>query len=142
MGKPYFLVIAVITLLLGACGSPPGGAPGPMEPEAQPPRTLVVATRAEPPSLNPKPFRQLGLTADLSARIFNAGLTIRNDAGLPVPYLAQEVPQLNTDSWQVAADGSMETTYQLKPGIVWHDGQALTADDLAFAYEVFSTPAL
>jgi len=32
----------------------------------------------------------------------------------------------------------METTYRLKPGIVWHDGQALTADDFVFAYEVFT----
>jgi len=110
--------------------------------EAAPSKTLVVATRAEPPSLNPKPFRPLGLTADLSARIFNAGLTIPNENGGPVPYLAQSVPQLNSDSWRVSPDGRMQTTYHLKPGITWHDGQPLTADDFVFSFEVFSTPAL
>jgi peptide/nickel transport system substrate-binding protein len=137
--------LALLGLVVAGCAGPPSGGSGgsqrASEPEAAPSKTLVVATRAEPPSLNPKPFRELGLTADLSARMFNAGLTIRNDEGAPIPYLAQSVPQLNTD-WQVFPDRTMETTYRLKPNLTWHDGQPLTADDFVFAYEVFSVPAL
>jgi len=144
--------LVLIAMVLAACAGPTGtnpssGATAPgaagAQPEAQQPsKTLVVVTRAEPPSLNPKPFRQLGLTSDLSGRMFNAGLVIRNDQGLPVPYLAENVPQLNTDTWRVSADGTMETIYRLKPNLTWHDGQPLTADDFVFAYEVFSTPTL
>jgi peptide/nickel transport system substrate-binding protein len=141
-------VVTLVGILLSACSPPQtiggtqaGGPTGAREAAQAPVKTLVVAARAEPPSLNPKPFRPLGLTADLSGRMFNAGLTIRNDAGQPVPYLAEKVPQLN-DSWRVSADGTMESTYQLRPNITWHDGGALTADDFVFAYEVFSTPAL
>ena len=128
--------------LLSGCIGPTPGRPAPAQGEAPPTKTLVVATRAEPPSLSPKPFRSLGLTADLSRRMFNAGLTIRNDDGLPVAYLAESVPQLHTDAWRVSPDGTMETTYRLRPNITWHDGRPLTADDFVFAHEVFSTPAL
>ncbi len=60
----------------------------------------------------------------------------------PVPYLAEAVPQLNTDAWRVNPDGTMETRYRLKPNITWYDGQPLTADDFVFAEEVYTEPAL
>ena len=36
----------------------------------------------------------------------------------------------------------METTYRLKPNLVWHDGTPLAAEDFAFAWRVYATPAL
>ena len=36
----------------------------------------------------------------------------------------------------------METTYSLRPGLTWHDGAALTADDFVFAWRVYRSPAL
>ncbi len=139
-------VVIVLGVMLTACASPATG-PATGQPAARQEgtasnKTLVVAVRAEPPSLSAKPFRSLGLTADLSRRMFNAGLTTRKDDGAPIPYLAESVPQLNTDAWRVSPDGTMETTYRLKPNLTWHDGHPLTADDFVFAYEVFSTPAL
>jgi ABC-type transport system substrate-binding protein len=93
---------SVLAAMLAGCAAP-GAAPRTGDARQQSPasaKTLIVATRAEPPSLSPKPFRSLGLTADLSGRMFNAGLTIRNDAGLPVPYLAETstFPGLSTTS--------------------------------------------
>src|SRR5437660_6104500 len=93
---PAALVFALITLC--SCAPSPGapaasGSAGQAQP--QPARTLVVVTRAEPPSLAGRAIRSLGLTQDLSRRMFNSYLTIRNDAGAPVPYLAEAVPQLN-----------------------------------------------
>lgn len=32
----------------------------------------------------------------------------------------------------------METTYQLKPNVTWHDGIALHAEDFAFGWRVYS----
>jgi peptide/nickel transport system substrate-binding protein len=32
----------------------------------------------------------------------------------------------------------METTYRLKPGLSWHDGRPLTADDLVLAWRVYT----
>jgi peptide/nickel transport system substrate-binding protein len=31
----------------------------------------------------------------------------------------------------------METTYKLRPGLAWHDGQPLTAEDFVFAWRVY-----
>jgi peptide/nickel transport system substrate-binding protein len=72
--------------------------------------------------------------------MFNAHLTIRNEQGVPTPYLAEAVPRLNTDTWRVNPDGTMETMYRLRPDTVWHDGQPLTADDFVFSHEVYSNP--
>src|SRR5438045_3488582 len=105
-----FIYVAMLGMILGGCAGPAsngpaaGGQPTTQD-QPQAARTLVVVTRAEPPSLSGKPFRQLGLTPDLSNRMFNASFTVKNDAGLPVPYLAANVPQLNTDTWRVFPDG-------------------------------------
>jgi len=139
-------LVILLGAMLAACASPASGPtagqPAPSQQGSPSTRTLVVAVRAEPPSLSAKPFRSLGLTADLSRRMFNAGLTTRKDDGTPIPYLAESVPQLNTDAWRVSPDGTMETTYKLKPNLTWHDGHPLTADDFVFAHEVYSTPTL
>jgi peptide/nickel transport system substrate-binding protein len=58
------------------------------------------------------------------------------------PYLAEALPQLNTGSWRVLPDGTMETTYTLRPNLTWHDGRPLTADDFVFAWRVYATPEL
>jgi len=74
--------------------------------------------------------------------IFNAQLDGLDQFEVAYPYLAEALPQLNTDTWRVFPDGKMETTYKLKPNLTWHDGTPLTADDFVFAWKVYSTPAL
>jgi len=75
-------------------------------------------------------------------RLFNATLALIDGQGAVRPYLAETLPQLGTESWQVLPDGRMVTSYRLRPGLTWHDGQPLTAEDFVFANEVYSTPAL
>ena len=61
---------AMLSVLFVGCASPGGGGPAPTgrQEERPPVRTLIVATRAEPPSLSAKPFRSLGLTAGQTFR--------------------------------------------------------------------------
>jgi peptide/nickel transport system substrate-binding protein len=143
-----FVAIAMLAIvsLASACGAPtgtqPSGAPaGPGAGQARA-RTLVMAARSEMPSLAAKPIQSLGLTSGSQTRLFNAGLALPDDRGLPLPYLAEALPQLNTDSWRVFPDGRMETTYRLRDGLTWHDGAPLTADDFVFSYQVYAVPAL
>src|SRR5439155_27120560 len=82
-------------------------------------RTLVLATRVEVTSLSPAPFWQRRFTFLSTPRLFNADLTLFDDRGDAHPYLAETLPQLNTDSWQVPPDGRMQTTYRLRPGLTW-----------------------
>jgi peptide/nickel transport system substrate-binding protein len=66
--------------------------------------------------------------------MFNAPL-VGLDRGLPYSVLST-IPELRTDSWQVFADGRMQTIYQLKPGLIWHDGTPLSAEDFALAWRL------
>jgi peptide/nickel transport system substrate-binding protein len=77
-----------------------------------------------------------GGASDFYQRMFNAYLDLYDDQARPVPYLAEALPALNTDSWTVFPDGRMETRYRLKPNLVWHDGVPLTAHDFVFAFDV------
>ncbi|HEY3118809.1 MAG TPA: ABC transporter substrate-binding protein, partial [Chloroflexota bacterium] len=58
------------------------------------------------------------------------------------PYLAEALPQLNSDSWRVLADGKMETIWHLRPNLTWHDGTPFSANDFVFALQVYKTPEL
>jgi len=70
--------------------------------------------------------------------MFTAPL-VNADRGLS-PVLS-DVPQLHTDSWGVFPDGRMETAFRLRPGLTWHDGTPLTAEDFVFARRVDSGSA-
>lgn len=78
----------------------------------------------------------------LTKRLVNAELALIDAQGNPRPYLAESLPQLNSESWRVFPDGRMETTYRLRPGLTWHDGEPLTADDFVFALRVYTNRSL
>jgi len=102
------------------------------------PRTLTLSIAREPTfiaALAPLPSQQ---ASDFYVRAFNAFLDLYDGDGRPVPYMAEALPALNTESWQVFPDGRMETRYLLKPNQVWHDGAPLTADDFVFTSEVWA----
>lgn len=142
MCRRHVLLISLVVLGLGCspaaarpgAGQPSGGAPE----TARQDRAVTMAVRYEPPALVPKAGS--GLTAG-AVRPFNAALFLVDGNGVTNPYLAAKLPQLNTDTWRVSPDGRMEVTYELKPKLTWHDGQALTAEDFAFAYRVYASPA-
>ncbi len=111
-------------------------------PQVAPTRTLVMATRVEVTSLSPAPFWQRRFTFLSTPRLFNADLTLFDKRGDPHPYLAETLPQLNTDSWRVLPEGRMETTYRLRPNLTWQDGTPLTAEDFVFSWRLLTTPEL
>jgi peptide/nickel transport system substrate-binding protein len=143
MSQPFRVAgaLAAIVFLVTACAPAPttGGEPRPAEPRPQ--RTLVIVTGAELPSFASKPLEALpNPRADFAALFLNANLVYLNERALPMPYLVDVLPELNTDTWRVFPDGRMETTYRLKPNLIWHDSQPLTAEDFVFAWRVYSVP--
>lgn len=128
---------------LSAC-APTGPSGGPGQPEGlagpRQVRTLHVLTRAEPVTLAPAGLRTPGISVEAAIRPFNAGLVIQDGQEQIRPYLAEALPQLNTDTWRVFPDGRMETTWRLKPDLRWHDGPPLTAQDYVFASRVYGNP--
>jgi len=103
-------------------------------------RTLVIIARTEGETVAGKGLANVGI-AGLPTGPFNAALVSIDPNEIVTPYLAVAVPQLNTDNWRVFPDGRMETTYQLKPGLSWHDGRPLAAEDFVFAYRIYANPA-
>src|SRR5438094_4205357 len=122
----------VLAWLAAACtpATPRGGAGGSAsqaEP-SRPARPLVTALRVEPKTIAARGLAQnTGVALYLPKKMFNADLALLDDQGNPRPYLAEALPQLDTDTWKVFPDGTMETTYRLKADLVWHDGKPLTA---------------
>ena len=78
-------------------------------------------------------------TKDLDgSRIFYEPLAAYDPDGNLQPVLAERAPSL--DNGDVAKDGT-SVTWQLKKGVVWHDGKPFTADDVVFNWEYNADPA-
>jgi peptide/nickel transport system substrate-binding protein len=134
-------IVLLFTSLLAGCSGPAPASRGASDSSApqaaQATKTLVIILRQEPLFLAGTAPTAANITTGTQRRLFNAGLVQEDAAGAKQPYLAETVPQLNTDSWKVSADGKMETTYRLKPGLTWHDGTPLTAADFVFAWKAY-----
>ena len=138
-----FALIPLIALVLAVASCAPSAGPGGGREQAaqpKPARTLVIVSR-EVTGLAAKRLQGTSGSIETAVLTFNAGLDRRDETGSTAPYLAEALPQLHTDSWQVFPDGRMETRYRLKPNLTWHDGAPLTADDFRFAWQVYATPA-
>lgn len=137
-GKYLGLALLTFTLVAGCASPAPDdgtSAPGPAQPT-----TLVMVVNTEVSNLSQK---AVGPTnPSRTTRIFNADLSLQDRQGNVHPYLAESLPQLNTETWRVFPDGRMETTWKLRPGLTWHDGQPLTVEDFVFAFRVYSAPGM
>ncbi|NYE48107.1 peptide/nickel transport system substrate-binding protein [Spinactinospora alkalitolerans] len=119
---------AVGALVLTAAGCAPGGA-------GSPGSTAVIALIQEPGVLSPMFSNQSG--SDISDAFVVEPLFLIKADGTHEPLLAETVP--TADNGGVSQDG-LTVTYTLREGITWSDGEALTADDLAFTAEVAQDP--
>jgi peptide/nickel transport system substrate-binding protein len=140
------LTMMALTLLAG-CGPSAPQATGPGQQvsgrsESRPTPTLVTVVRVEPTSLAAAAITASGAGVGFVTRVFNAGLDLTDAHDRSLPYLAEALPQLNTDSWRVFPDGRMETVYRLKPNLTWQDGTPLATEDFIFGLRVYKTPEL
>lgn len=144
MGKVSLYVLLILLVLISACApaGPSVSGPGGTRNEQAATRTLVAAVGNEASSVAALAPIAVGFTVAFSNRPFNALLELVDSRGVAQPYLAEALPQLNTDSWRVSPDGRMQTTYRLKPNVTWHDGTPRSAEDFVFAWQVATTPGL
>jgi peptide/nickel transport system substrate-binding protein len=101
-----------------------------------------MLNRGEPPTIAVKPLQAFSGSIAAPIRVFNAMLDYKDENEAVHPYLAEALPDLNTSTWQVFPDGTMQTSYHLRPGLSWHDGAPLSADDFVFGWTVYATPEL
>jgi peptide/nickel transport system substrate-binding protein len=76
-------------------------------------------------------FANNEVNATVSKLVFS-GLFSYDETGNLVGDLAEK--------WTISANNSKEYTVTLKPNLVWHDGAALTADDVVFTYKMLQNP--
>lgn len=92
--------------------------------------TLTIAIPKDPLGFDPHQMHALS-SYQIAAQLFN-GLTRINREGTVVPDLAE--------SWEVSEDG-LTWTFRLRHGIVFHNGRAVTAEDVKYSIERIKDPA-
>jgi len=102
----------------------------------------VMFIRVEPSTLATRAFVQKSAGLFIPWRLFNALPVLVAAHGEALPELLASLPSLDSGSWQVYPDGTMQTTYALRPNLTWHDGEPFTADDMVFGWRVYSNPDL
>lgn len=89
--------------------------------------TIVLGTSGEPVIFNAL-YHQDSASADVTDLIF-AGLTYTDESLEVQPHIAK-------DNAEISDDG-LEWTFELQEGVLFHDGEELTAHDVVFTYNIF-----
>ena len=93
--------------------------------------TFTEGIVGAPLYLNPLLSDGRPVDQELVSLLFD-GLIEYNEQGEPSPALAQ--------SWNISQDGR-SLQFRLRPDATWHDGQPVTANDVAFTYSLMQDPA-
>ncbi len=127
-----------LAILLVSCAPASGRAPIAAPTTASEParRSMTIALAGEPGVLEPS---LLSASREI-APLASAFLVMVNPQQEAKPYLAAELPSVAAGTWKVLPNGTMETTYKLRPNATWHDGQPLTAHDFVFAFQARLDP--
>ncbi len=142
------LVLVAMTLV--ACTAPParetaGQRPSGAEAGARStgPKRVTVAIRGEPRTISTKIDSSPSVPggADVETML-HAGTTLTDADGKPRPQLAELVPSVENGLWTVDPDGRMETTWRIREGARWHDGQPVTTADMLFTLQVVRDPSV
>ena len=122
-------LVVVMAMLLSACGPGGGTAPGAADGTAPAGQagerdTIVIANTVDIDGLDPQQTSSL-FSMMMVTQIFDT--LVRGDAqGNLNPQLAE--------SWERADDG-MSYTFNLRRGVLFHNGDELTASDVVFSVE-------
>jgi len=134
----FLLVTSALAGLVAGCkqASTPAFAPAPATsvPASEPTDSTAPPSTPSPVTLtlpgqdwgypSPATFYPRGPGYIRMSFLFDT-LTWKDEDGI-IPWLA--------DGWEVSEDGT-EWTFKLHPGVRWHDGQPLTAEDVAFTFD-------
>lgn len=120
MKKQLTAVLCVILLILTGCGGSDGDI------KASDGDALVYGSQ-DYTAINPALYEH----GEINALLF-AGLTAHDEHNQVVPALAEK--------WDFDKE-SLTYTFKLRDGLTFHDGEALTSDDVKFTLEAILDPA-
>ena len=139
------LFAAAVCIAATACGptpQPTGGsesrrAEGQTRDGAR--KAMIMATSTEPAHLGGFQVVGTGYQGPIYQMVHDF-LVVHDDQGRPQPHLAEALPSMETGTWTVSPDGPMETIWRLRAGPKGHDGTPLSAQDIAFTWQVANNP--
>jgi peptide/nickel transport system substrate-binding protein len=109
---------------------PTAGAPATSPAVDTRPTVRMAAVRSQGIFEAPNPFTSnTGPAGEQTSYIFDS-LVQRDSTVTPIPWLAEK--------WTSSSDGT-EWTFNLRPGVRFHDGEPLTAADVEFSYQFLSS---
>lgn len=141
MLSKLLMVLLMAAIGVAGCAAPPAppGEPG-AAPPGQPKR--VVWAMNQPVEGFTELFGGPASAWRAPYHAVHDFLAALNDVGDPVPRLATEIPSQATGSWKVNPDGTMDTTWKLRPGITWHNGEPLRPADFELGWRVALDPSV
>jgi len=132
------MIWTLTTVMLLACSpTPPPTARQAQAPDSpaqsSAPKRIIAAIRGDPKAA----YHKLNVGNNFIGtqqveRLVNAGLAVPDTTDVLHPQLADSVPSLENGLWKLNPDGTMETTWKIRPGATWHDGVPVTSADLLF----------
>ena len=128
-------ILAVLVFAIGCAPAAPGSsgvAVGNPIPSSPPRVKRITLGMGNEQVLHPN----AGAPRRAAVPLVHSGLTVLGDQGVRHPQLVEAVPRLENGLWKILPDGRMETTWKIRDGARWHDGVALTAEDLLFTLQV------
>ncbi|GGJ19651.1 peptide ABC transporter substrate-binding protein [Paenibacillus hunanensis] len=136
MKKKSWLVLMVLVLafgsLLAACGSSGNSSTGTSGESGEgttASQDLRINMSAEPPTFDPAQAKDSQTNTAL--KLMYEGLTRMGADGNPVPGVAEK--------WDVSEDG-LKYTFHLRANATWNNGDPVTAEDFAYAWERVLSP--
>ena len=136
----------MLACMLAACAPPPSAPSGGAQSAARPrePKVLRIALGRQIEAFVPVVTGAVTTTGGGGQVLALVSNKLQNfdQRGNNYPELAAALPSVQAGTWRVNADGTMETVWSLRPNLKWHDGAAITARDIAFGYQVLTTPGL
>ncbi len=126
--------IAVVCLLAACAPARPAtqADSGTAAPQVSQARILHILIRDEPAMLNTRLDRN-GVGFPLTVPLLYS-----DEKGQLQGLLAEKAPSQTDGSWVINPDGTMKTTYTLKPDLKWQDGKPQTAEDFVFTWQVYT----
>jgi peptide/nickel transport system substrate-binding protein len=145
MRRRWLIWASLVVLALAGCapaGRSPGGDGASASGAGQRSggtKHLVTALRGSPFTLS-EAINAAGSGSvpgvEILQEIIHAGVGVEDPQSVVVPRLVTDLPTVENGLWVVNPDGTMQTTFKLRPNVFWHDGAPFTADDLAITVKV------
>src|SRR5690625_256241 len=130
------LALALSTVLtLSACGPERGGPGAGAEGPPQEGGTVVVGMRTDFGGFNPVTNNDQYTDEVIKYALFTP-LVHYNEELEVEPYLAESWELIEEDG----GDGPHAVGFKLREGVSWHDGERVTAEDVAFTFQLAKDP--